>query len=80
MARREEVKQMAARQKEIEKHIRKRKPKQQRKQKSMQEQLKKLSRSISRLTARTEKILPNQHKGRCIFFLFEWACIFLWYH
>ena len=62
-ARREEVKQIAARQKEIEKQIKKRKPKQLRKKKSMQEQLKKLSRSISRLTARTDKILPNQQKG-----------------
>ena len=63
ISRRKEVKQLATRQKKIEREIEKHKPKQHKEETSVREQLKKLSRSISRLTARTEKILPNQRKG-----------------
>ena len=63
-ARQEEVKQVVARQKEIEQEIMKCKPKQHGQQKSLRQQLKKISRSMSRLTARIEKILPDQRKGR----------------
>ena len=63
-ARQEEVKQVVTRQKEIEQEIMKCKPKQHGQQKSLRQQLKKISRSMSRLTARIEKILPDQRKGR----------------